>query len=217
MRIAVNITTYKRDKELKSLLNQLKPYDVDVFVWDDDPNGVEVDCFKYKKFNINHGKQKLWLKFKQIFKYLTKTNYDYYIFLPDDVELKDNFIQSVVTIWKSINDNNKICLSLLVDKRLNDQNWTCVMPRDLGNVYLTQWNDLCFFCEKKFIDEIEVKEVSVDRWKKNKDLGSGVGSQISWYLLKKGYNMYNVKDKLVQHLDIKSKMNYKERFNNPLL
>lgn len=216
MRIAVNITTYQRNKELTNLLNQLKEYNIDVFVWDDDPKGNKVECFRYKKFNKNHGKVLLWLKFKHIFKYLKKTNYDYYIFLPDDVELKDNFIQSIITIWESINDNKKICLSLLVDKRLNDQNWTGIIPRDLGNVYLTQWNDLCFLCEKKFIEEIEVGEVSVDRWKKNKELGSGVGSQISWFLLNKGYNMYNLKDKLITHLDIDSKMNYIERKKTPL-
>ena len=144
MKILVNITTYKRPKELKNLLQQLKQYKVDVHVWDDDPKGKKIEGVKYTKFAINHGKKLLWLKFKDIFEQLKRTNYDYYIFIPDDVTLSNNFIEQTVNTWKSIQDEKKICLSLLVDKRLNDQNWTGVFPEDKGNVYLTQWNDLCF-------------------------------------------------------------------------
>ena len=217
MSVLISITTYKRPNELKSLIGQLKQYKVDIQVWDDDPQGKKIEGVKYTKFGINHGKKLLWLKFKDIFEQLKKTNYDYYIFLPDDVTLSNNFIERTVDTWNSIQDEKKICMSLLFDKRLNDQNWTGVLPIDKGKVLLTQWNDLCFICEKKFLNEIEVKEVDPTRWNKNPTLGSGLGSQISWYLYNKNFNQYNVKDKLIQHLNVDSKMNFEERKNNPLI
>ena len=128
MKILVNITTYKRPNELKTLLQQLKKYDVDVQVWDDDPNGEQIKQVNYNKFCFNHGKFLLWLKFQKIFNKLKKTEYDYYIFLPDDVVLLDNFINETVNTWKSIQDEKKICLSLLVDKRLRRENWTGFFP-----------------------------------------------------------------------------------------
>ena len=217
MKILINITTYKRPKELKSLVEQLKQFKVDVQVWDDDPKGVKIEGVKYTKFAINHGKKLLWLKFKNIFEQLKRTNYDYYIFIPDDVILSNNFIENTVETWKSINDENKICMSLLVDDRLKDQNWTGFEPREKGNVLLTQWVDFCFICEKKFLNEISIKQVDPNRWKLNPTLGSGLGSQISWFLYNKGFNLYNIKNKYIQHLNIASKMNFEERQKTPLL
>jgi len=217
MKILVNITTYKRRKELKRLLKQLENERVDVHIWDDNPRGRKIEGVKYTKFAINHGKKLAWLKFKDIFEQLRRTNYDYYLFLPDDVVLNDNFISDVVTTWQSINDDKKICLSLLVDERIKKSNWTAFKPRNNDGVVLTQWNDLCFICEKEFINLVSIKEVDPSRWDYDENLGSGVGKQISWFFYNKGFNLYNMKQKTIQHLDIESKMNYKERKINKLL
>ena len=217
MKILVNITTYQRPEELSNLIKQLKKYKIDIRVWDDDPKGKKIKEVIYNKFAINHGKKLLWLKFREIFEQLKKTNYDYYIFLPDDVVLSDDFINKAVEIYKSIQDEKKVCMSLLVDNRIKKANWTGVLPQDKGNVILTQWNDLCFICEKKFIKEIQIKEVDPNRWNKNKRLGSGLGGQISWFFYNKDCNLYNIKEQIVKHLDVESKMNPEERKNNPLL
>lgn len=217
MKILVNVTTYKRRKELNKLLKQLKQYDVDVHVWDDNPRAWKLEGVKYTKFAINHGKKLAWLKFKEIFEQLKKTNYDYYMFLPDDVVLNDNFISEVVTTWQSIQDENKICLSLLVDERIKKSNWTAFKPRNNDGVVLTQWNDLCFLCEKKFIDLVSIREVDPSRWDFDPNMSSGVGRQISWFFYNKGFNLYNMKNKVINHLDIESKMNFNERKINKLL
>jgi len=216
MKILVNVTTYKRRRLLKRLLKQLNEFDVDVQVWDDDPKGTKIEGVKYTKFLINHGKKLLWLKFKQIFEQLKKTNYDYYFFIPDDVTLNKNFISKTITTWQSINDENKICISLLIDERIKTTNWT-TEPRIQDKVILTQWCDLCFLCEKKFIDLVEIEPVEPERWDINPNLGSGVGKNISWFFYNKGYNLYNMKEKLIQHLAVESKMNKNERKINKLI
>ena len=217
MKILVNITTYKRPKELQSLVDQLKNYDVDIIIWDDDPQAERLENINHNTFPVHYGKKLLWQKFKQIFEVCQYKKYDYYFFLPDDVVLNNNFISEAINTWKSIDDDKKICLSLLVDQRIKKANWTGIDPIDKGNVILTQWNDLCFLCEKKFFQSFKLTEIELTRWQKNPLLGSGVGSQISWKLLDLGFNMYNIKNKIINHIGTDSKMNPEERKKNPLI
>lgn len=215
--ILVNITTYKRPNELRRLIAQLKEYKVSIRVWDDDPEGLPIEGVDYCKFEENFGKKKAWLKFQHIFNYCEfKKGFDYFIFLPDDVQLNKNFISDVLNTWKSINDDKKICLSLLVDNRIKKANWIPVEPEDKGQVILSHWNDLCFICEKKFFKSFKITPIGKTRWDKNPLLGSGVGSQISNKLFYLGFNMYNMKKQTLKHLPIESKMNPEERKINPL-
>ena len=70
---------------------------------------------------------------------------------------------------------------------------------------------------RDFINKVDIKEIPLSRWEENELLGSGVGSQISNKFVDAGFNLYNTKDKLVEHLgNNDSKMNPNERVNNPL-
>lgn len=211
----VVITSYDREEMLYNLLEQLKDHK-EILIFDD------ASTFKFKgkqqfiRFQNNYGKDGLWLKFKTIFKAIPK-DYDYYIFIPDDVVLCDNFVERSVNEYKNIVDNRKVCLSLLSDVRITKPNWTNVRPINKGSVVLTQWNDLCFICENKFFNEVEIQPISFRRWRFNNLLGSGVGEQISVQLRSKKLNMYHTKESFVYHGVHLSKMNTNERQKNPLI
>ena len=138
----------------------------------------------------------------------------YFIYLPDDISLAKNFFNKSIQIYNSIQDPNKICLSLLMPtQQIGKPNWTNFYPIDLGEYYQTQWCDLCFISEKKIFEVLNYKidPIPLSRWK-NKNinreyLGSGVGQNLSIRLNKRGYKMYHIKKSLALHLDHPSVMN----------
>ena len=123
-------------------------------------------------------------------------------------------------MWQKLQDKNKICLSLLTDGRVNKPNWTNFNPIIKDEYIRTQWNDLCFICEKEFFT-VDIQPISLQRWQilaKSLDieLGSGLGGMISRYWHKLGKTMYHTKESQVKHLNGVSMMNPKERLVNPL-
>lgn len=220
MNVQINITSYNRPKMLANLIEQVKDYDIKV--WDDNSNFKIEYIWKWDNkitfyhFQENHGKKKAWQKFRHIFKNYS-TGYDYYIFLPDDFELCEDFVLKVIDLWCSIEDENKVCMSFADIKRTKQPNWTEFKAVDCGNVIQTQWMDLAFICEERFFDLVEVGEVCDSRWKIDPLLGSGVGSKISNHFHKLGLGMYNTKENLLVHLgNKKSLMNPKERKRNKI-
>ena len=215
MNILTNITSYNRKEKLLNLIDSLK--DHKIVVWDDCSDFELKDVKGFYRFGKNYGKKLAWLKFKKIFNSLKLTNYDYYIFLPDDVGLCDDFVNKAVKLWESIDDPKKICLSFSHPYRCLKPNFTGIKSVDCGNVIKSQWTDLMYVCGKEFINQIKIEEIPLDRWKGNELLGSGVGSQISNKLVEKGFNMYNVKEDFVIHLgNDDSKMNKELRKTQPL-
>lgn len=205
MKVLIAITSYNRKEMLLNIINNLA--DVDIIVYDDNSDFTLNNGVKFVKFPVNYGKKRAWEKFDIIFKDLKEKDYDYYFIIPDDIDLCENFVEKSIKIYEGIEDKNKICLSLLSDKRVKNPNWTNFQPVDKGDVILTQWNDLCFICDKKFLNEVKMRPVPLSRWDVNKDLGSGVGSQISRDLTGQGFNMYHTKKSLVKHIGYKSQMN----------
>ena len=216
MSILINITSYNRLPMLNNLLKQLKGNDI--IVWDDKSSFKIVKSdVAFHRFRVNHGKKLAWKKFKYIFETLKETDYKYYFILPDDIELCDDFINKAINIWESIKDDKKICLSFSNPNRCTKQQFTYVEPKEVGNVILTGWVDMMFMFTKDFLKEIEIDEIPLSRWNENELLGSGIGSQISNKLVNVDYNLYNCKNKMVEHLgNDNSLMNPIERKNNPL-
>jgi hypothetical protein len=212
-KIEVTITTYNRKEKLFNLLSDIekeKNYNVKVRVFDDCSNeNLNLNCFYYR-FKEHKGKNGYWEIINKAFKV---DNADYYFFLPDDVRLCENFFDRAINQFDSINDSNKICLNLLLDKsRIGKASWTGFKPVMFlcGDyyVYKTQWIDMCFIAKKKFFSELEYKILPVgpSRWNSNNRLGSGLGDQISTRLNNKGLNIYQVVDTLVFHSNHDSKM-----------
>ena len=147
------ITTYNRPEMLIYLLDDIefnslgKKVLVTVF---DDGSDTDYDYLdkydiKYVKYMKNNGKMNYWKLVSDTFKYCCKIKSKYYIYLPDDVRLKNNFFEESVRIFEKIEDENKICLNLLMDEsRRGNSNWTGFTPIEYDEYYKTQWNDLCF-------------------------------------------------------------------------
>lgn len=219
------ITTFNRSSMLYSLINQIKSqkknYKILIIVFDDgsSENYKFDDPFvKYIKFYPNYGKKRYWKVTDTIFKYIQKINSNYFIQIPDDVEIVENFFELLTNTYEGINDPDKICLSFLTDSRVFRHNWTSFDTQDMGNVYKTQWNDLCYFSKKNFFETLNftVDPISPSRWVRNPNLSSGVGQQISLKLKGLNKNMYHTKNSLVSHGTHESKMNYQERINLPI-
>ena len=218
MKVLTIITSYNRKESLTNLLTKLDKQETDVIIYDD-CSSFQLDRSDFIQFKINYGKEYLWMKFKYIFASVKKT-YDYYIIIPDDIDISDSFIYDSVDLWQKLQDKNKICLSLLTDGRVNKPNWTNFNPIIKDEYIRTQWNDLCFICEKEFFT-VDIQPISLQRWQilaKSLDieLGSGLGGMISRYWHKLGKTMYHTKESQVKHLNGVSMMNPKERLVNPL-
>lgn len=218
MKVLTIITSYNRKESLNNLLTKLDKQETDIIIYDD-CSDFKLDRSDFIQLPFNYGKEYLWFKFKLIFADLKKT-YDYYIFIPDDVDVSDNFINNCVDIWEKLQDKNKICLSLLTDRRVNRPNWTNFNPIIKDEYIQTQWNDLCFICENEFFT-VDIQPISLQRWQilgkqLNIELGSGLGGYISRYWNDKGKTMWHTKESQVKHLGGASMMNPKERLVNPL-
>jgi len=218
MKVLTIITSYNRKESLTNLLSKLDKQETDIIIYDD-CSDFQLDRTDYIKLPFNYGKEYLWLKFKKIFNEIPK-DYDYFIILPDDVDISNDFIKNSVDLWCKLPDKNKICLSLLSDIRITKPNWTNFKPIIKNNYVQTQFNDLCFICEKEFFN-IDIQPISLQRWEVlqkqlNIHLGSGLGGQISRYWHNLNRSMYHMKESVVYHKKGVSMMNPEERLINPL-
>jgi glycosyltransferase involved in cell wall biosynthesis len=219
------ITTHNRPVMLKELIgqiiNQKKDYKIKIIVIDDASSEKSelTNEITYIQYYPNMGKKRFWKIIDTSFKYLKGIDSKYYIYLQDDVKIVDNFFEGLVENYESIQDDNKICLSFLTDYRTKSSNWTNYNPRERGNVIKTQWVELHFICEKKFFEELNyiVEPIPLSRWKKDPNLSSGVGWQLSLRLHNMGKSMYHTKKTFVTHGDHESQMNKYERKNNKLI
>lgn len=220
------ITTYNRSSMLYSLIENLfkekGSYKIHIAVFNDG-SSEKYDLTNYGVKHIriypNMGKQKYYVTFNSTFSYVKKINSKYFIYLPDDVKLVNDFFSTIKNAYESIPDQNKICLSILTDDRVKRKNWASIPAQDFGNYYKTQWNDLCFISEKKFFEVLKynVEEIPKTRWDGNPNLSSGVGQQITDRLNKLNYGMFHTKSSMVIHGDHESKMNKTERLKTKLI
>jgi len=226
-RLRIIITTYDRPQTFKRLADQIfsysDRYDLDVWVYDDNsPTEYVDDRCTWIRAQANHGKKFYWMLVNKAFTDALESDFDFAIMLPDDVTLADNFFERAIALWEAIDDENKICLTpLLIEAQRGKTNFTGIPPRlkdtSMGQVYLTQWTDLCFVATKAFFEAVgNILSIDAERWQKNPLAGSGVGSQISHRLVNGGYNLYQTTQTLVFHGDGDSKMNPRARIHAPL-
>jgi len=220
------ITTFNREKMLKNLLNDIfknKKYKILVTIFDDGsstPYDLSDYDVKYIKYVKNNGLQKLWKVIDDTFKYCKNIKSKYYIYLQDDLRLKENFFDRSVEIFEGISDEKKVSLAtLIIDSQRGQPKWTGVNPVEFNEYYKSQWCELIFLCGYKFFESLEFKMIPINpsRWEKNPNLSSGVGEQISKRLVSLGYNMYQVKNTLTTHGDHESKLLPELRKNEKLI
>ena len=237
-KICVWINTYDRPDELDALLSDIvrdkEDFKIKVFIFNDcskkDYTGVikkyeqALDMF-YTRETSNHGKKKYWkLCSKAIRKICSgDEKFDYFIKVDDDGRLVDRFIRKVINVWESIKDNKKLTLNFRVDSREGKKVWTNFKPRLMkGNkypIYLSQWVDMDFICEKEMFARLgyRLRSQPERRWAYNPSRSSGTGEDISQRLVSSGFRLYMTTETLVIHDDHESIMNPEERKKNPLL
>lgn len=219
------ITTYNRPDMLYKLLKDIESkknnYKIKIFIFNDgSTENYDLSEFDvtHLKFFPNRGKKKYWEIINQTFNVVKSIKSKYYLYLPDDVMLIDDFFNELIRVYRLIDDKNKICLNILTDGRVNRTNWTNFNSIHYDEYIKTQWNDLCFLADSDFFSRLnyEIKPVPLSRWNGNSNLSSGVGQQISLRLYNMNLNMYHTKKSFVYHGNHESKMNKVERVVNNL-
>jgi len=225
--ICIVITTFNREIMLKKLLDDIIKNSSDlkiiIGIFDDCSDKI-LDLTEYEnrlnivynRYSKNHGKKQYWKLISDTMNFCKNINSKYFIYLPDDVRLIDDFFNKAITKFNNISDNKKICLNLLIansTKTTKFANWTGFEIVELEDVYKTQFNDLCFIAERNFFEALEfrIDAINPNLWEIDKNAGSGVGSNISKRLHNMGYSMFHVKKTLVIHGEHDSQMNYSFR------
>jgi len=191
MNVAFLITTYNRQESCQRLVDALQGQG-DIVVVNDGCDYIINGCEQHF-LDQHNGKTYYWITVNTLFAY--RGVHKYYFMLPDDFLPTENMVQDAITLWKSIDDKNKICLNLIAD-RVGMNCWTNFIPRDLGNVWLTQWVDMCFMCESKFFDIVRINEIPYTSASR-KNISSGVGAMISRQLHGRDYHLFLVKNSLM--------------------
>lgn len=212
------ITTFNRPGMLGDLLSQIvhqKPVKTVIHIHND---GSTEDYFpvieKYKELleiryfvHDHYGKKRYWALINKVFKERAKAKY--YIMLPDDDILCDNFFNRVINKWNGIVHPLKICMmpSINVERKW-ENSWTGVVPVKEGAVYNMGFVDMRFICESLFFEKLGILNgITPKRWERNELASSGVGSQISNTLHRKGYKMFISEEDLTYQVPHKSEMN----------
>lgn len=204
MEIVVIIPTYNRSQLLNKVLEDLKreiPF-AKVFVFNDGSSKTYhiPDWIEYRHIKHRCGKRNFWKLVSYMFQTIQHINFDYVFFLPDDVRLREGFYETCREAYEEIKAKDKklICLSTgYANNRVHTACWTSYIPRPIsGKIPLirTQWNDLCFMCEREFFDLLHwrIARMPKSRWDNNPKKSSGVGRYISLTLHKMGRTMYHI-------------------------
>lgn len=192
MNICFLITTYNRQQSCQRLVDSLQGLG-DIIVANDGSD-YTIEGATNLNPHIHLGKKGYWKLVNMLWR--NRTQAKYYIMLPDDFLICDSQIANAIEIWESITDTKRICLSI-AEGRPNHTCWTGFKAREVGNVWLTQWVDMCFICENTFFNVLG----AIPHLHKHKQGvirgSSGVGAHISRYLHRRKLNMYQVKESLV--------------------
>lgn len=220
-RVLVAITSYNRNYSLMLLIEKLldEP-NVDIVIFDDKSDKpLTIGNKRVTKLtNPEHrGKAGFWKTYNDIFAYCKEHEYDYYIILPDDVELCPEFVKECIAAYE--NAGKPICLSPLVTNRTllpGISRWGRKPIERKDSYYLTHYFDCCTVCRRDFFEALNWMLVpivpSADPYK-----SSGVGRQITLRLQEKGKRMCHVERTLLSLVETESVMNALERKRHPMV
>jgi len=192
MDITFLITTRNRQKSCQELVDSLR--ELGNIIVANDGSNYSVKGAVNLNTHIHLGKKNYWKLINMLFR--NRTEAKYYFVLPDDFLICDSQIAKAIEIWESIKDDNKICLNLYYDRN-GKRCWTNFLPVNKGDIWQTQWVDMCFLCENMFFERLgAIPELNKTRNMYFKG-SSGVGCYISRFFNRKKMNLYQVKESLV--------------------
>jgi hypothetical protein len=240
MKIAILITTFNRPELLLRLLRQIDGQNEElqhelstIIVVDGPQNGYD-EVNEYLLANgrdmvietaEHNGKPNYYKVINELYKAAgimdSFEQFDYFIQLPDDIELHRDFFTSAIARWETINNDKKICLNLLNDGR-KQPGWVPMdpVPERFGitPVIRTGWVDLCFISTRQYFDALKWHINPIDqKWANDPQRSSGVGMQISRRLFDMRKDVYMVTPSLVSHGTHESRMHPDHRKEVPLI
>ena len=224
-RVLVAITSYNRQQSLFNLVSHImdESCNVDFVVFDDcsDFEGVNTHIFKFIKSPEHRGKAGYWKTWQDIFNYCksVQDKYSHFIFLPDDVEPCQNFIEKAVAAFDSIPN----CTSLS-PLRTNysiyqgKSRWGGRTVEQQGDFIQSHFFDGCAVVNHRFFEALNWYMMPIvasdDPYK-----SSGVGMQITKRLQEKGDRMFHVSRTMLTLVNdpTESIMNELERKRHPMV
>ncbi len=214
VRVHVNITTHKRPRHCLFLLQQIEKqsggFDISVSVFhdrcDSDYSRVKEHCEKrgydYIKTLRHYGKWRFWKLNNKMYRHIEKKDFDYYVQMPDDIILVDNFFGRLLPLVK-----NNGCINYMITNGAYDKFRQHPRKRAGGITLIeTGWIDSAFCTTKGVMTGFRIKP----NWRsraKNPLKSSGVGLQQSAeYTRKTGRKAFSTRFSLCGEITPKSVM-----------
>lgn len=196
-KIIVVIYTFNRPNFLHNLLysleyQQLDELAMEVIVYNDGSLYKYVNykpqnyVVTYRHFLINHGKDRWYQFISNIYGDLKKEEFDYVLFLADDMQINPATIGEAIRLYDTIKDPKKVGMNLVNDRNLSWTNFTQVSHNE--DVNQCQWLEMSFICDPNYFEALgwEIKNF----YKRSHVLSSGVPGFISITLDKMEKTMF---------------------------
>lgn len=198
LKVIIVIYTFNRThmllNQLYLLHHQIYKHHIDLYVriYDDGshpkpklPNNFNFNIH-YHYFDSNHGKKMWHLFIHFIYQDLQHKSFDFLIFLADDFLFNHLFIQTSIDYFVSINDINKVTLTLSNDRNTS---WVKFSPISFNqHVIHCQWTESAFICNRRFLHAMNY---GIHHFKPIKSgTSSGVPRFLTITLHKQRLNMY---------------------------
>ena len=225
-KVLVCITSYNRKQELLCLVDELRmqtPW-IDIAIFDDKSElFVEEIDVVYPQVTVikapeHRGKAGFWKTWQDIFDYCKAHEYEYYIFLQDDVLPCPNFIERAIDIY---NEAESICVSPIrtnYSMYRGMSRWGAKPVERHAHHTVSHYFD-CFGIVRR--DFFEALDWTIDPIAPSSDpfKSSGVGRQITRRLQDKGWKMGHVNRTLLATAIApqSSSMNEQERQRHPMV
>ncbi len=184
-RVHVNITTHKRPTFclflLKQIHEQSEGLDISVTVFhdrcDSDYSQVREYCqskgYEYLMTYRHMGKWEFWKLNNRMYHHIEKKEFDYYVQMPDDIILVDNFFGRLLSLVK----DRKSCVNYFTNNGVVDKFRQHPRVRVRGVTLIeTGWIDSAFCTTKEVMTGFRIKRNWRSRAKKPLK-SSGVGLQ----------------------------------------
>ena len=221
-KVLVVITTYNRNYNLLNLTEQLlNESEADIVVFDDKSDKpMKIGSNRVTQITTpeHRGKAGFWKTWQDIFDYCKEHEYDYYIFLQDDVLPCPNFIERAIDIY---NEAESICVSPIrtnYSMYQGKSRWGDKPVERHKNYTVSHYFDCFSIVKRDFFEVLDWMILpiapSADPFK-----SSGVGRQITRRLQEKGWKMSHVNRTLLSTAidPTASSMNKQERQRHPMV
>lgn len=224
-KVLVCITSYNRQDNLIGLCAALQDENnqsiiPDIAVFDDCTPNLTIlrgPGIKFIQSKEHRGKEGFWKTWQDIFNYCKEHEYEYYLFLQDDVEPCPDFIERAIDIY---NEAASICVSPIrtnYSMYQGKSRWGA-KPVERHEDYTVSHYFDCFSIVKR--DFFEALDWTINPISPSPDpfKSSGVGRQITLRLQEKGWRMSHVNRTLLSTAidPTDSTMNELERKRHPM-